>query len=57
MAAVHGVRLSEAHRRLLEIWHRDDPPDAWERERDERIERLQGNRNPFVGRDRLAGLD
>ena len=57
MAAVHGVRLSEAHRRLLESWHRDDPPDSFERERDERIERLQGNRNPFVGRDRLAGLD
>jgi len=49
--------LGEAHRRLLESWHRDDPPDAFERERDRRIERLQGNRNPFVGRDRLAGLD
>jgi len=57
MEAVHGVRLREPHRRLLESWHRDDPPDAWERERDRRIERLQGNRNPFVGRDSLAGLD
>jgi deoxyribonuclease-1 len=57
MEEVHGIRLSDPQRTLLESWHRDDPPDAWERERDRRIERLQGNRNPFVGRDRLAGLN
>ena len=27
---------------------RDDPVDAWERERVRRIEHLQGNTNPFV---------
>ena len=57
MEAVHGIRLSDPQRTLFERWHRNDPPDAWERERDRRIERLQGNRNPFIGRDRLAGLD
>ena len=29
-------------------WHRLDPPDAAERARNERVERVQGNRNPFV---------
>ena len=29
-------------------WHEADPVDAFERERNERIYRIQGNRNPFV---------
>jgi deoxyribonuclease I len=48
MEAVHGVWLSEHHRALFTIWNRSDPPDAFERERDRRIARLQGNHNPFV---------
>jgi deoxyribonuclease-1 len=40
--------ISEKNRSLLEAWDREDPVDAWERERVRRIERLQGNRNPFV---------
>lgn len=29
-------------------WHTSDPPDAWELLRNNRIQNLQGNRNPFV---------
>ena len=29
-------------------WSADDPVDEWELERDRRIEKLQGNSNPFV---------
>lgn len=29
-------------------WHEQDPPDAWELRRNERIAERQGNRNPFV---------
>lgn len=57
MEMVHGVRLSAALRARLMTWDRADPPDAWERERDARIERLQGNRNPFLERRRLADLE
>ncbi|MDH3637646.1 MAG: endonuclease [Gammaproteobacteria bacterium] len=35
-------------------WHRSDPPDAEERRRNDRIEKLQGTRNKFVDRPGLA---
>jgi deoxyribonuclease-1 len=33
---------------LFERWDAADPPDAWERERNERIADKQGNRNGFI---------
>jgi endonuclease I len=32
----------------LLAWHIADPPDAWEALRNNRIQNLQGNRNPFI---------
>lgn len=32
----------------LLAWHAMDPPDAWEALRNNRIQSLQGNRNPFI---------
>jgi endonuclease I len=29
-------------------WHVEDPPDSWERRRNNRIQERQGNRNPFI---------
>ena len=29
-------------------WHLDDPVDATEKERNDRIEERQGNRNPYI---------
>lgn len=40
--------LDDAHRALFDRWDAEDPPDAWERERNVRIEAIQGNANPFV---------
>ncbi len=34
----------------LHQWHLDDPPDAKERARNDRVEGIQGNRNPYVDR-------
>ncbi len=33
---------------VLLQWHQQDPPDAWERRRNDVIASFQGNRNPFI---------
>lgn len=33
---------------ILKKWHYQDPPDAWEIARNDFVESLQGNRNPFI---------
>jgi len=39
---------------LLLRWHREDPPDAEERRRNDAIARIQGRRNPFIDDPSLA---
>ncbi len=41
-------RMSRQTRQLMEAWDRMYPASAWECERAQRIERLQGNRNPVM---------
>ena len=41
--------VDDAHRAIFEAWSKDDPPDAWERERNKRIAARQGNANGFIG--------
>lgn len=48
MSETYGFRLSDQDRQLYEAWHRQDPPDDWERERNRRIAALQGRGNRFV---------
>lgn len=43
----HGI-ISNKNRKLFEAWDKADSVDAWEIERCRRIEKVQGNRNPFV---------
>ncbi len=50
MSETYGVLLTPAQRQMFLDWSRDDPVDAWEQLRDERIEAAQGNRNPHVRR-------
>jgi len=48
MAESYGFTIFKRQGRMLARWHQDDPPDASERRRNDAIERLQGNRNPFI---------
>lgn len=48
MAARYDLKLSREDQRIFCAWARAYPVDAWERQRDERIVKLQGNGNPFV---------
>ena len=49
--------ISKKNRKLFEAWDRQDTVDAWECRRGRRIEKIQGNTNPFVMRECVkAGL-
>ncbi len=40
---------------LFKMWNKNDPPSKQEEIRNDIIERLQGNRNPYIDRPSLAG--
>lgn len=40
--------LLEGFEETLRKWHFEDPPDDWEEQRNDKIEAIQGNRNPFI---------
>ena len=41
--------IDDAHRPLFDAWDTEDPPDPWERDRNKRIAKRQGNANAFIG--------
>jgi len=43
-----GLVIFKNQATMLYKWHKADLPDEAERQRNDRIERLQGNRNPFI---------
>ena len=40
--------VSGKNRKLFEAWDKQDPVDSWECERESKINKIQGNENPFV---------
>ncbi len=46
--AVNAASGKDQDLDVLLTWHQQDPPDTWEIERNDYIESIQGNRNPFV---------
>ena len=48
MADRYDLEIYARQRRLLEQWHREDPPDEHERRRNRAIKRVQGNFNPWI---------
>lgn len=47
-ASYPNYRLSDQQRKLFHAWDKKYPVDEWECTRAKRIERIQGNENPFV---------
>ena len=54
MQQQYGLKIYPAQGRLLLQWHRQDPPDAEERRRNDLIDRLQGHRNRFIDEPHFA---
>jgi len=55
MATEYGLEIRERLGRTLQRWNREDPVSEEERRRNDVIERIQGNRNPYVDDPQLAG--
>ncbi|MGH1542085.1 MAG: endonuclease I family protein [Arenicella sp.] len=49
-----GLKLFKKQAALLLKWHYQDPPDKEEQRRNTMIEKLQGNRNPFIDNPSLS---
>ncbi len=48
MSYQYKISLEEGLEDMLRKWHFEDPPDNWEENRNDKIEAIQGNRNPFI---------
>ena len=44
----HNIQIDDAEEAFLRKWHKADPVDAFERKRNNLVEKFQGNRNPFI---------
>ncbi len=56
MSHRYGLKLFNRQKKMLLRWHREDPPSAEERRRNDIIQRLQGQRNPFIDNPRQVKL-
>lgn len=54
MHKIYGLTLEPDTLKLLVRWNREDPPSNQEIERNDRIEAVQGRRNPFIDNPSLA---
>ena len=48
MSDKYNINLSKTERRMMEVWDKQDPVNEWERIKNKRFERLQGNSNHFI---------
>ena len=53
---VTGLVIFEKQARMLYKWHQADAPGETEMHRNDQIEKLQGNRNPFIDSPDKLGL-
>ncbi|MFQ5658825.1 MAG: endonuclease [Gammaproteobacteria bacterium] len=54
MHTKYGVVINPGMIKLLKVWNREDPPSDQEIARNDKIEKLQGQRNPYIDKPSLA---
>lgn len=52
----YNIEIPEYEEKILRKWHKQDPVDDGERERNRRIQKIQGNSNPFIDDPSLVEL-
>lgn len=48
MSEKYKIRLSKKERKMMNYWNKIDPVSKWERIKNKRVEKLQGNLNSFI---------
>ena len=48
MSDKYNINLSQSERKMMEVWDKQDPIDKWERIKNKRVEKLQGNSNRYI---------
>lgn len=48
MSETYNINLSKQERQLMEAWHKQDPVSDWERLKNDRVKKIQGNSNKFA---------
>lgn len=48
MADTYDLTLFDKQIAILSKWNKTDPPDHFEKDRNDKIEKIQGNRNPYI---------
>jgi len=48
MSDRYNVKLSKQERKMMEAWDKEDPISKWERIKNKRIEKIQGNINQYI---------
>mgnify|MGYP000851711717 CR=1 FL=1 len=48
MSETYNINLSKQERQLMEVWHKQDPVSDWERVKNYRVSKIQGNSNRFA---------
>lgn len=56
MEDTYGFKLSDQDRKLFSVWSKQDAPDAWEIERNQRIAAMQGKDNRFISQYSNTGV-
>lgn len=54
MYSEYGMPIDKEMFQILKQWNQDDPPSTQEAQRNDRIEQIQGKRNPFIDNPALA---